>query len=522
MKAASFLILVASSAFADLRLPHVISDHMVLQAGTQVEIWGWGEPDDTVTVEISGQLQKTVVTSERHWRVTLDSMKASEAAVEMRLRSISASGHTDEIRVSDVLIGEVWLASGQSNMEMQLKGKAHGSVLNADLEIAHANFQTVRMFAYEETYSIYDVNVPPDSSQSDRRGAWHVCSPETVAEFSAIGYFFARDLVNQLKSPVGILSVSVGGTPIEAWTSSSAQGANPLLQPMLESWAERIRDFEPAKASALYAASKADWLRRKAEALKAGQSPPKAPASFKNLGVMRPGCLFNSLIAPVIPDTVRGVIWYQGERNAAGDFTGLYGDQLETLVRDWRERWGKELYFAWVQLPGFLNQQTLPSERNGWGVYAREGMRRALSLPNTGMAITVDIGDPKEGHPRNKADFAARLSSVVLHDVYESRVPFWTGPLLKQWRIEQGRIVLTFDHGEGLKARNGPLVGFAVAGEDQKFVWAEATITNHEVVVASPMVKAPVAVRYGWGGNPRGNLLNGGEFPASPFRTDNW
>jgi sialate O-acetylesterase len=231
-KLALLFVLVASSALAELRLPHVFSDHMVLQAGTPVKVWGWGEPDQTVTVEICGQVQTAVVASDRHWTVTLEAMKTSEVAVELCLRSVSSGGHVDEIRVSDVLIGEVWLASGQSNMEMQLKGKAHGSVLNADTEIARANLPSIRMFVHDETYSIYEVNVPSDVSQSDRRGSWHVCSPESVAEFSAIGYFFARDLVSQLKTPVGILSVSVGGTPIEAWTSYSAQRANPLLQPM--------------------------------------------------------------------------------------------------------------------------------------------------------------------------------------------------------------------------------------------------------------------------------------------------
>jgi sialate O-acetylesterase len=200
----------------------------------------------------------------------------------------------------------------------------------------------------------------------------------------------------------------------------------------------------------------------------------------------------------------------------------LYGEQLRTLIADWRSRWGSDFYFAWVQLPRFQNEQRLPSEPKGWGVAVRDEMRRALAIPRTGMAITIDLGGEKEGHPTNKRDFAARLSPLLLHDVYARPISIWSGPLFRTAQRDENRMVLTFDHASGLKTANGELQGFAVAGADQKFVWAQARIDGDKVVVWSESIREPAAVRYGWAANPKCNLVNTAGLPASPFRTDDW
>jgi sialate O-acetylesterase len=237
---------------------------------------------------------------------------------------------------------------------------------------------------------------------------------------------------------------------------------------------------------------------------------------------MGPGRLFNGVIAPLVPYSVRGVLWYQGERNAAGPLTGYYGLQLQTLINDWRARWDEQLYFAWVQLPRVQKEQRAPSEPKGWGVAVREGMRKTLSMPRTAMAITIDHGGVNDGHPTNKADYAARLARLALHDVYEQPIALWTGPLFRSAERDGETMVLTFDHATGLKAASGELRGFAIAGEDHKFVWADAQIVGERVIVRSKQVREPVAVRYAWAGNPTCNLCNEADLPASPFRTDDW
>jgi sialate O-acetylesterase len=442
-------------------------------------------------------------------------------AAASRPQVLTISGK-NRLQVEDVLVGEVWLGSGQSNMEMQVKGEEHGAVDHADEEIAKATFPEIRVFQYYTPYSIYDVRTPPNAPLADRPGRWRICSPGTVADFSAMAYFIARGLHVRLGTPVGILTAAVGGTPIEAWTSRESQVPVQELAPLLADWTSRLTNYDAASEQSLFLERKKQWLKTRSEAVKAGTPVPKAPAPFKNLAVMAPGCLFNSEIAPLIPYTLRGCVWYQGERNAAGPFTGLYGLQLQTMIKDWRAHWGSAFYFAWVQLPGFQKPQRLPSEPTGWGVSVREGQLKAMSVPKTGMAVTIDLGGEKAGHPTNKLAFAERVLPLLLHDVYGKDMPVFCGPILRSARRDGGKMVIQFDHGQGLKAADGSLKGFAIAGADRKFVWGEAAVDGDKAVVSSKEVMAPEAVRYGWAGNPIGNLVNGGGFPASPFRTDDW
>lgn len=511
------LLAVALRLHAEVKLPSVISDHMVLQSKAGAAIWGWAEPGEEVTVAIADQQQTAVAAADGKWRVKLSALPASGES-----QTLTVKGAKNTLTVKDVLVGEVWLASGQSNMEMQIKGKLHGSVIGADAEIAAARYPQIRMFGYDVPFAIYELPVPPTEPATDRPGQWRVCSPETVADFSALGYFFARDLHQELDTPIGILHASVGGTPIEAWTSLAAQQREPTLKFLLDDWQKRLANFDPAREQSDFLKKKEVWLRQRSAAVKKGEAPPKAPAAFKNLRVMTPGGLFNGAIAPLVPYTIRGCIWYQGERNAAGPFTGLYGTQLRTLIADWRAHWSHDFYFAWVQLPRFAKPQRLPSEPTGWGVAVRDEMRRTLSMPNTGMAITIDLGGERDGHPMNKSDFAARLSPLVLHDVYQMDIPIWSGPLFRSAQCEGTTMTLTFDHASGLRAASGELQGFAIASADQKFVWAKARVENDKVTVWSDAIPEPAAVRYGWAGNPPCNLVNAAGLPASPFRTDDW
>jgi sialate O-acetylesterase len=516
LRRALFFAFAAASSRADVKLPAIFSDHMVLQAERAVAVWGWARAGEAITVSISGQTQTAQADADGKWTVKLDPLKAASEPRTLLVKG----GNT--IAVHDVLVGEVWLASGQSNMEMQLKGKMHGSVDHADEEIAAANHPGIRVFVHDAPFAIYELPVPPPEPLADRPGAWRVCSPQTVADFSALGYFFARDLHRQLGVPVGIVCAAVGGTPIEAWTSLLAQQSEPKLKPVLDDWQKRLANFEPEREQEEFLEKKTAWLKQRSEATKKGEAGPKAPLPFKNLRVMTPGGLFNGVIAPLVPYTIRGVIWYQGERNSAGPLTGYYGVQLRTMIADWRARWGDEFYFAWVQLPGFQKSQVAPSEPKGWGVTVRDEMRKTLAVPRTGMAITIDLGGEKAGHPTNKADFAARLSLLVLHDVYAQPIAIWSGPLFRTAQREGGKMVLTFDHANGLKAAAGEIEGFSIAGSDQKFVWAKTSVVDGKVIVRADAVPEPVAVRYGWAANPKCNLVNGAGLPASPFRTDDW
>jgi sialate O-acetylesterase len=513
------LALAPALARAAVRLPAIISDHMVLPAGVDVPVWGWAEPGEAVTVAFAGQTVSARAAADGAWRAKLAPLKASSSAQTLTVRGATM------LEVADVLVGEVWLGSGQSNMAMQMKG-LHGQVDNADAEIAAAAHPRLRMFVHDEehVYSIYKLDVPPDKPDTDRPGRWIVCAPGTAAGFSAIGYYFGREIQQALDVPFGFINTAVGGTPISAWTSLPAQQSEPGLKPSFAWNASQLKPgYDPAAAQKEADDAKRAWLLRRKEALDAGRPAPKAPPPFKNLAVMyKNGGLFNGMVAPVIPCAIRGVLWYQGERDALYQTAGYYGVQMETLIKDWRAQWGHDMWFLWVQLPETRALQKLPVEPKGWGVLLRERQAQALRLPSTGMAVTLGLGDEKNGHPRNKADFARRLALIALHDVYAQPVEYWMAPMYKSAAFTKNQVAVTFDHADGLRAAGGELKGFAIAGADKKFVWADARIEDGRVILSSSAVKNPVAVRYAWATNPLGNLANGGGLLAAPFRTDDW
>ena len=493
----------AGSAFADVTLPAVFSDHMVLQHGQAVYVWGWAGVGEKVTVSIAGRSSSARAGSDGRWQVRLESLAPGGPHV------LTVRG-ANSLTVDDVLIGDVWLCSGQSNMAMTVS-----RAMNYQQEQAAANYPQIRHF---KTAS-HAAPEPQDRCE----GAWAVCSPDTVGAFTATGYFFGRELHKQLDIPIGLINSSWGGTAVEAWTSWPAQEDLKPIKSLHKEWADKVAAYDLSKARAQLERNLETWKNRAEKAKAAGRKPPRKPtlAADPAVNQNRPANLFNGMIHPLIPYGIRGAIWYQGERNTHGEISKSYGLQLETMIYDWRSRWGYEFPFAWVQLPNFTDLQTEPVESTGW-VMVREGMLKTLDLSQTGMAITVDIGEAGDIHPKNKQDVGHRLAKWALTEVY-GKPGVSSGPLYKSMAKKGGTIVVNFDNvGRSLVAKGDKLIGFAVAGADRKFVWADAKIVGDTVVVSSPKVKSPAAVRYAWAPNPQCNLYNSAGLPASPFRTDNW
>lgn len=494
--------LSATDGFAEVRLPSCVSDHMVLQRDLAVPIWGWADAGETVTVTMADRSQSTTADGDGRWSV--------------RLKKLSAGGpHTlrvtgsNTITIDDVLVGEVWVCSGQSNMAMAVRSSA-----NAEEEIASANYPQIRMFTAQRT--------PAVEPAEDVSGSWAVCSPDTVGGFSATAFYFGRKLHGELDVPIGLLHSSWGGTAVEAWTSLPAQRTVDELRPVLDAWDEPA-EWDEEQALAEYAQKVTAWEQRAERLKQEGKKAPRKPSPPTNpaLNQNRPANLFNGMLHPLIPYGIRGAIWYQGERNAKGT-AHLYQTQLPTLIADWRSRWGQgEFPFLWVQLPNFKTPQTVPVENDPW-VIVQEGMFKTLSVPNTGMAITIDVGEAKNIHPKNKQAVGLRLATWALAKTYgRSHVP--SGPLYKRARFDGPKAILRFDHvGAGLMAKGGKLRGFAIAGDDGDFVKARAQIVGDTIEVWSEEITNPAAVRYAWAPNPDCNLYNQDGLPASPFRTDNW
>lgn len=498
---AILLLLVPLSAAqsAELKLATIFSDHMVLQRDKPVPVWGWADPGERIRVAFAGQTQMTTADADGRWQVQLKAMPANAKPQSLSIQSDKPNRRRE---VTDILVGEVWLGSGQSNMAMTVS-----RARDFEQEKAAADAPLIRMFKENSGAA--------KTPQTDAQGSWSVCSPETVGNFSATLYFFGRTLHEELNVPVGLINSSVGGTPIESWIAAEAQARSPELQEAHAADLKAYQEFDEAKATAQYENALARWKERAAKAKAAGQPVPRRPVSLVERHKRRggPGGLFNGKIFPLIPYAIRGVVWYQGEANSQPGKGHLYQYQLPLLVKDWRKRWGEELPFAWVQLPNFQR------EGEGW-MLVREGMLKTLRLPHTGMAITTDIGESNDIHPKNKQDVGRRLGVWALGDVYEKKGIATSGPLPAAHKIQGKEIVVSFTHCDGgLKAEGDQLTGFEIAGEDGRWKPATARIEGDHVVVSHPSVSNPTAVRYAWAADPEANLFNGQGLPASPFRT---
>ena len=617
---------------------------MVLQRDVPVTIWGWAAPGDTITVEFAGQKKTAVAANDGNWLVKLDPLPACPEPRQLVVFEADAP----RVTLHDILVGEVWLASGQSNMEWPV-----GKSFNAAAEMAAANYPQIRLF----TVPLRMLNGP----QPEVDGTWQICTPHSIETFSAVAYFFGRELHRELGMSIGLINSSKGGTRIETWTSRDALLSDPLARREIEryeagpadeefardpvawernhvmpdpgnvgfaqGWA--ATDFDDSRWGEMRTPSKWQdfghkfsgvfWFRRTVclPAAWAGRDlrlhlgacdkhdttyfnsvpvgttgwetcdawctpreyrvPGKLVRAGRNVIATRiysymtdggligpawrmrlvaendsipltgdwrfriehnfglqpmpqqpfgpgnpntPHILFNNMIRPLAPYAIRGVIWYQGESNATA--AQHYRTLFPLMIRDWRRAFGQgdfPLLFAQIANHGAPQQQPVES---GWAGL-REAQLLALGEPNTGMAVTIDIGDAKDIHPGNKQDVGKRLALVARAQVYGQPIPF-SGPLYRSHTVEGGAIRLHFDHADGglLTSDGGPLKGFAIAGVDKQFGWADAKIVGDTVVVSNAEVSEPAAVRYAWASNPIGNLANSASLPASPFRTDQW
>lgn len=632
-------ILVVQTAFADVRLPNVFGSHMVVQRRKPVPIWGWADPNETVTVRLNTQTKSVKTGKDGKWRVSLDPMEAGGPY------QLSIKGKKNTVTFDDVLAGEVWICSGQSNMEWPLS-----SASNAKTEIPLANYPTIRQLLVKKDMSL----TPKD----DISGNWSVCSPETAPNFTAVGYFFAKQLQKELNVPVGLINTSWGGTHSETWTSREAMNQHDELRPVaaklpatyeevIQSGSARIQSLLKTQQGGLPAAAdeqtwaKTDladgdwktmnvpgdwewgglptvdgvvWYRQEVN-IPAGTnvqnmvlhigSVDDSDSTFVNGqlvgstkgrdarsytvpdGLLKPGRnviavrvtdtggsgglmgrpdqlnlsnerstiplagnwkyrvaavfpsaykpgpntyatqLFNAMLNPLIPYAIAGAIWYQGESNAGRAYQ--YRKTFPLMIQDWRQHWGYDFPFLFVQLASFNAANGDSRRGSAWGEL-REAQTMTLQLPNTGMAVTSDIGERTDIHPKNKLDVGNRLAAEAMRVAYQKQGERGNepsrGPMLDKLTADGNRAVITFQNtGTGLMAKDkyGYVKGFEVAGADQKFYYAKADIEGNTIVIHADSVTTPVAVRYGWADdNGDVNLYNQEGFPAVPFRTDTW
>ncbi len=511
-------VLSSGSLFAEVRPNPLFSDGMVLQRGQAVPVWGTARDGEAVTVELGTQ-KATTKAADGKWRVDLKPLTAGGPF------TLTIAGD-NKVTVKDVLVGEVWVCSGQSNMEFGFRGTA-----TATEEQPKADFAKIRMFTVTRTTAA----VP----QSEPKGSWVVCSPATVDRFSAVGYFFARDIYQKLGVPVGMIHSSWGGTPAQAWTSVGGFGNSPELKAFADTAASNLANYPAAAAAHApkqvefeaakkdwdesvgkgYQVALAAWTAAAAEAKQAGQPAPAKPEptsrapmppASPNGGSGTASSLYNGMIAPIVPFGIKGVIWYQGESNASA--ARQYRTLFPVMIADWRAQWKQgDFPFLFVQIAPF----------NGQPPEIREAQFLTLAkTKNTAMAVTTDVGDAKNIHPTAKEPVGQRLALAARALAYGEKIEF-SGPLYASMDTKGGKAVVSFTHvGSGLVATGGALKGFTIAGADGKFVPATAEIVGKTVVVSAAEVAEPKAVRYGWANVPDVNLANKEGIPASPFRTD--
>jgi sialate O-acetylesterase len=496
------LVLVGvGAAVADIKLPAIIGDNMVLQQGGKVAIWGWAEPGEEVMVGVSWRSMKWAVKADKDgkWSFRLNPPKG-DGPFEMTF-----SGK-NSITIRNILVGEVWVCSGQSNMQWAVNSSA-----NAEQEIADANYPKIRLFSVKRTVA--------EKPQPDCEGSWTECSPKTVPDFSAVAYFFGRELHKQLKVPVGLIHTSWGGTPAESWTKREVLESDADFAPILKRYDDAVANYPQAKKE--YEQKLAEWKQAAEKAKAEGTNPPGRPGEPFGPGhYQSPSGLYNAMIAPLVPYGIQGAIWYQGESNAGRAYQ--YRELFPAMIENWRDDWGVgQFSFLFVQLANFMKTKPEPDE-SSWAEL-REAQLMTLAVPKTGMAVIIDIGDANDIHPKNKQDVGKRLALWALAQQYGKKLVY-SGPIYKSMKIDGSKVILSFDHvGGGLVAKGEEqLKGFAIAGADRKFVWADAKIQGDTVVVSSDKVPEPAAVRYAWADNPVCNLYNKEDLPASLFRTDDW
>lgn len=489
------LLLLTISADAGLRLPAIVGDHMVLQRDLELPIWGWADPGATVQVTIDGQNHSGTADDKGRWEVTLNPLKGSHHALRMTIRS-----GAEEIVLSNIVVGEVWVCSGQSNMQWTVN-----SSFDADLEKASANFPNIRLISVPQ--------VGTQEIQDDFKGQWEICTPDTVGDFSAVGFFFGRQLHQILGVPIGLIDNAWGGSAAEAWVRRDVLEKDGRFDDYIAEWKAKEATYDWDKIQA-------DYQKKVEEAKAAGKPAPRAPRNDM-AGQHRPGNLWAGVLNPIIGYGIRGTIWYQGESNASR--ASQYDDLFGLMISEWRKAWGQgDFPFYWVQLADFRDEIADPVESD-WAEL-RESQTKTLALPNTGQAVIYDIGEGRDIHPRDKQNVGRRLARIALAKDYGMAVNHLS-PSYKSMEVKGNKAVLTFENvGSTLYTfdTKSP-TGFAIAGEDKKWHWADAKLVGKDKVeVWSDQVSAPVAVRYAWADNPVANLRSRENLPVIPFRTDDW
>lgn len=475
-------------------------DNAVLQRDKPIPVWGRAEPGEKVSVTFRGQSQSAEADSSGRWRVDLAPLPASAEPADL-----TATG-SNTVRIGNVLVGEVWICAGQSNMAWTVQHS-----LDGPKEAAAARHPLIRHFK---------VPLAAAASPEDAAGgAWEVCSPETAGKFSAVAYFFGRELERELQVPIGLLNISYGGSPIESWMSPAALRSDPAFPAV----AERLKLAEaryPAQLK-LYEQRLAEWQKAKETADKEGKRPamraPMKPSGGGTVDRFTTSALYHAMLHPFLPFAVRGILWFQGEANFLR--SDEYRTLFPTMIRQWRAEFGQgDLPFYYVQL---ANQARLSDTTGVQFAFQRDAQSAALALPNTGFAVTADIGDPGDPHFKNKQEAGRRLALVALAKTYGRNLGS-SGPSVRDIRKEQDAFVVAFDHAAGLTLRGDAPKAFELAGEDRVFHPAAAEVEADTVIVKSPAVPAPAAIRYAWHNNPGIVLYNAAGLPAAPFRSDTW
>lgn len=510
---AALALLTISTASAELRLPAIVGNNMVLQRDQANRIWGWDNPGATVTVEIAGQKKQAKTDAKGKWIVTLDPLPVTKPDAQPLAMRVSGSSARE---LKNILVGEVWLCSGQSNMGFNL-----GTNYDADLESLSSKFPRLRL-----------VSVPPvgtQEPQDDFKGQWEeATNPEVIKQFTAVGFFYGRLLHQILDVPVGLIDNSWGGSSCEAWVRRDILEKDPFYKPLMDGWREREKTYNHEAELEKHKAAMEKWKVQAAQAKAQGKTPPKPPRAPTNAltGQHRPGNLYCGVLHPTIGYGMRGTIWYQGESNSGRAFE--YRQLFPLMIKHWRDEWNlpgaaHDFPFYWVQLADYMAEKPEPGD-SGWAEL-REAQTLTMSkLPNTGQAVITDLGEAKDIHPRNKRDVAERLVRWALVKDYGLQLPY-RSPQFKAMTIEGNKARVSFDYvGSGLKTFDVEEIrGFAICGEDRKFAWAKASILNTNTVeVWCDTVAKPVAVRYAWADNPVCNLYSSDDLPVTPFRTDDF
>lgn len=505
------LILIPSIISSEIKLPSVIGSHMVLQQKQPIVLWGFAEPGEAITINFRGQTAKALTDDEGRWKLILKAVNADSSP-----SSLTVSGsRSPSLTLVDILVGEVWLCSGQSNMEWRMD-RTH----SPGPEILRARYPRIRLFQIPRKATA--------EPQFDVEAAWETCSPETVRDFSAVAFYFGWELHQNLDVPIGLIESAWGGTRIEPWTPIAGFESVPDLEPLIEDIHQAALEYRELVRQSLDSWKK--WVTSSEKALASNETPPAAPDPPQHplAQAQQPTALYNGMIHPVVPFAIQGSIWYQGEANL--DDGPQYRSKMEALIRGWRQVWeNPDLSFLFVQLAPFnYAYDGLETEGDVPDFYRLpliwEAQKETLALPRTGMAVVTDITDLYDIHPRNKKEVGKRLSLWALAQTYGQQGVIYSGPFYSSMEKRDGRIRMYFEHvGSGLMSLDGnQLSWFEIAGEDHIFYKAKAEIQGQTVEVWSPVVDSPVAVRMGWHQLAVPNLGNREGLPASPFRTDRW